>query len=284
MKKKQQKMKKAAQLAANISAEAAALQEKIGEGKGAIGAEGAKGVASGSKPELGPAFRKKLKKVINLVDKLPNSVVIPPKAQKCDEEEDGSTETDDEAPDLVNPDDASKFGNPSDYGQMGLTSLHDNPKWSRAEKKARRLLMKLDLKPIKDVYRVTMKKSKNIMLIIESPDVYKSPTGTFIIFGKVLVEDMTNTAATQAAERYRELEAFKDKGADKAAATDAAGAAAVDDDDDGDDMDEAAAKDLDEKDIELVQMQASCSRKKAIKALLLNGHDVVNAIMDLTMG
>ncbi|KAH8255839.1 hypothetical protein KR038_011486 [Drosophila bunnanda] len=234
-----------------------------------------------------PAYRKNLKKLIKLADKLPNSVVLKPNSevQNSDGERDSSgsdkaTDSDGAASDLAKPN-SSKASQLSD--KMGLNSSGDSPRYSRGEKKARRLLMKLDLKPIEGVLRVTMKKTKNIILIIEDPDVFMTPTNTVIVFGKVLVEDLANKATTEAAELYREVEASKKKGARKAAATVAAAPAAVDDDD-GDGVDEAAAKQLDEKDIELVQMQAACSRKKAVKALLQNGQDVVNAIMDLTMG
>ncbi|KAH8307808.1 hypothetical protein KR059_000158 [Drosophila kikkawai] len=267
---KKQKSKKAAKVAANANAAAAKLQKSIGEEEEVACAE-SDGGASGSKPEMDRAYRKNLNKLINLADKLPNSLVLHHSNGEGDSSGSGkSTNDDDEAPELVNPN-ASKGGD-------------DGQRYSRGEKKARRLLMKLDLKPVENVYRVTMKKSKNILLCIDKPDVYKSPTGTYIFFGKVYVEDLTNTATTQAAERYREVEAIKDKGADNVEAPDAAGSAPVDDDDDGSDGDEAAAQDLEERDIELVQMQASCSRKRAIKALLQNGQDVVNAIMDLTMG
>ena len=37
------------------------------------------------------------------------------------------------------------------------------------------------------------------------------------------------------------------------------------------------------KDIELVMSQANVSRGKAVKALKANNHDIVNAIMELTM-
>lgn len=282
---KKQKMKKAAQLAANVSAAAATLQKGIDAGKGGAGAE-AEGAPGVSPTMLDPAYRKNLKKLMNLAEKLPSNLLAQQMASKVKETnekahstDDGeSTDSDDEAPELVNTD-SSKFCDLSSQGQMGLMSSDDYPRHSRGEKKARRLLMKLDLKPIENVSRVTMKKNKNIMLFIEKPEVYKCAPDTYIIFGKVLVEDLTNAAATQAAERYREVEANRDRGA----AADAGGTAQVEDED-GEDVDEAAAKDLDEKDIELVQMQASCSRSKAIKALLQNGHDVVNAIMDLTMG
>ena len=51
-------------------------------------------------------------------------------------------------------------------------------------------------------------------------------------------------------------------------------------DDDDEEVDEAG---LEAKDIELVMAQATVSRKKAVKALKENDHDIVNSIMSLSM-
>ena len=60
----------------------------------------------------------------------------------------------------------------------------------RAEKKARKAISKLGLKPIPGVAKVTIKKSKNLMFVINKPDVYKSPVSdTYIVFGDAKVED-----------------------------------------------------------------------------------------------
>lgn len=50
--------------------------------------------------------------------------------------------------------------------------------------------------------------------------------------------------------------------------------------DDGEEVDEEG---LEQKDIELVMAQASVSRKKAVKALRENDHDIVNSIMALSI-
>lgn len=53
-----------------------------------------------------------------------------------------------------------------------------------------------------------------------------------------------------------------------------------DEEDEGGDVDES---DLEQKDIELVMTQASCSRRKACKALKENDGDIVNSIMALSI-
>merc|ERR550517_1946519 len=50
-------------------------------------------------------------------------------------------------------------------------------------------------------------------------------------------------------------------------------------DDDDEEFDESG---VEEKDIELVCQQANVCRKKAIKALKANDHDIVDSIMELT--
>ena len=63
-------------------------------------------------------------------------------------------------------------------------------KQSRGEKKARKIMSKLGLKQVTGVSRVTIRKSKNILFVINKPDVYKNPASdTYIVFGKYLVRD-----------------------------------------------------------------------------------------------
>ncbi|XP_033235187.1 nascent polypeptide-associated complex subunit alpha [Drosophila pseudoobscura] len=149
---------------------------------------------------------------------------------------------------------------------------------SRGEKKARRLLSKLDLKPVENVSRVTMRKNKNILLYIDQPDVFKVGD-SYLCFGDVKVEDITQMATAQAAERFRENATAADQSEREALAW----AKANENDQEEPEFDEELLMELDDKDIDLVQMQATCSRTKAIKALLDNENDVVNAIMALTL-
>jgi nascent polypeptide-associated complex subunit alpha len=61
-------------------------------------------------------------------------------------------------------------------------------KQSRAEKKARKALLKLGLKPVPGIARVTVRKAKNILFVIARPEVYKNPSSdTYIVFGEVKV-------------------------------------------------------------------------------------------------
>ncbi|KAK4319522.1 hypothetical protein Pmani_009559 [Petrolisthes manimaculis] len=151
-------------------------------------------------------------------------------------------------------------------------------KQSRSEKKARKLMSKLGLKQVPGVNRVTIRKSKNILFVINKPDVFKNPASdTYIVFGEAKIEDMSQQAQMAAAEKFKEPTV--NPAADTAAHT-TVPAAIQEDEDEDEEVDETG---LEEKDIELVVSQANVSRSKAVRALKKNNNDIVNAIMDLTM-
>merc|ERR1712029_175406 len=115
-------------------------------------------------------------------------------------------------------------------------------KQSRSEKKSRKAMQKLGMKPVPGIMRVTVKKSKNILFVISKPDVFKSPASdTFIIFGEAKIEDLSAQAQSAAAEQFKQPEVAMPTEVTKPAAK-------VEDVDDGD-VDESG---LEAKDIELV--------------------------------
>merc|ERR1719487_2270527 len=79
----------------------------------------------------------------------------------------------------------------------------DGGKQNRQEKKSRKAVQKLGLKPVPGITRVTVKKSKNILFVISKPDVHKSPTSdTYIIFGEAKIEDLSAQAQASAAQQF----------------------------------------------------------------------------------
>ncbi|EDW90709.1 nascent polypeptide-associated complex subunit alpha [Drosophila teissieri] len=162
-------------------------------------------------------------------------------------------------------------------GATGLPiDLVSKAKQSRGEKKARKIMLKLGLKQIQGVNRVTIRKSKNILFVINNPDVYKNPhSDTYIVFGEAKIEDLSQQAQVAAAEKFKAPEAAG--AADSVGATTSVAPIAEEDEEEVDDTG------VDDKDIELVITQANTTRAKAIKALKNNNHDIVNAIMELTM-
>lgn len=166
-----------------------------------------------------------------------------------------------------------------------MPGMEPESKQNRNEKKSRKAMQKLGMRPVPGVLRVTVKKSKNVLFVINKPDVFKSPTAdTYVVFGEAKSEDLSSASQAAAAKQFRQPEAM-------AAAAGGMPAAAAGAEEGDDDVPALAApaeeEELDEtgvegKDIELVMSQAGCSRASAVKALKENSGDLVNAIMSLT--
>ncbi|KAK6127200.1 hypothetical protein DH2020_039043 [Rehmannia glutinosa] len=143
-------------------------------------------------------------------------------------------------------------------------------KQSRSEKKSRKAMLKLGMKPIPGVSRVTVKKSKNILFVISKPDVFKSPNSdTYVVFGEAKIEDLSSQLQTQAAEQFKAPNVGSAVPKPEPAITPQ----------DDEDVDESG---VEPKDIELVMTQAGVSRTRAVKALKDAEGDIVSAIMELT--
>lgn len=198
-----------------------------------------------------------------------------PETKKTTAEEDASSSDDSDV-------EAGKDGDASIPAGSSVT-VH-----SRNEKKARKAIGKLGLKHVPGITRVTLRRPKGILFVINSPDVYRSPTSnTWIIFGEAKIEDLNSQAQASAAQQLAASEAANagdshaghdhgDNGKGKAVED----KKAEEDDDDDEEVDDTG---LESKDIELVMTQASVSRKKAVKALKENGNDIVNSIMALSV-
>ncbi|XP_065086656.1 nascent polypeptide-associated complex subunit alpha [Ochlerotatus camptorhynchus] len=182
------------------------------------------------------------------------------------------TESDDTIPELEDAGTAA-----AQLSSGGMPDLVSKAKQSRGEKKARKIMSKLGLKPVQGVNRVTIRKSKNILFVINNPDVYKNPhSDTYIIFGEAKIEDLSQQAQVAAAEKFKAPEATPAAGESSGATTSVAPIA----EEDEEEVDDPG---LNDKDIELVMQNANVPRAKAIRALKVNKYDVVNAIMELTM-
>uniref|UniRef100_A0AC34G4Q4 NAC-A/B domain-containing protein n=1 Tax=Panagrolaimus sp. ES5 TaxID=591445 RepID=A0AC34G4Q4_9BILA len=134
---------------------------------------------------------------------------------------------------------------------LGEQVTEKGAKQSRSEKKARKLFSKLGLKLVTGVSRVTIRKSKNILFVINKPDVYKSPgSDTYIVFGEAKIEDLSQHA------QLSDLESLKpptlaQKTAEHSMASQPI---AEEEESEGEEVD---ATGVEEKDIELVMSQAS---------------------------
>ncbi|RMZ74192.1 nascent polypeptide-associated complex subunit alpha [Pyrenophora seminiperda CCB06] len=187
--------------------------------------------------------------------------------------------------------DESSDESEAEEGEVNVPAGSSVAVHSRNEKKARKAIAKLGLKHIDGITRVTLRRPKNILFVINQPDVYKSPSSnTWIIFGEAKIEDLNSQAQASAAQQLAQAEAASHDdhaGHDHGDESGKGKAKAVEDkkedEEEEDDDEEVDDSGLEAKDIELVMQQASVSRKKAVKALKENDNDIVNSIMALSI-
>lgn len=161
-------------------------------------------------------------------------------------------------------------------GMMPEQSLEAKQQ-NRSEKKSRKAMQKLGMRPVPGVIRVTVKKSKNVLFVISKPDVFKSPTAdTYVVFGEAKSEDLTGASQAAAAQKFRQPASAAEIPLSSADETVEMPAVIEEEEEE---LDETG---VEAKDIELVMSQAGCSRAKAVKALKENDNDLVNSIMSLT--
>ncbi|KAM6909668.1 uncharacterized protein nacad [Xenentodon cancila] len=153
----------------------------------------------------------------------------------------------------------------------------NRPKQSRSEKKARKAMSKLGLKPVHGVTRITIRKSKSILFVISRPDVFKSPVSDiYIVFGEAKIEDLSQQAHKAAAEKFKVPVM-------SSPLTPPVPPSLTIKEESEEEEEEVDEEGLEQRDIELVMAQANVSRAKAVRALKHNNNDIVNAIMELTM-
>ncbi|PJF17873.1 hypothetical protein PSACC_02305 [Paramicrosporidium saccamoebae] len=150
----------------------------------------------------------------------------------------------------------------------GEELIGDDKVLNRNEKKARKLLSKLGLKPVAGIERVTIKRSRMIFAIA-NPTVYKSGD-SYIVFGEAKVEDAGFQAQAMAAQKLAMAAQAEEDGKEKVTVVE-------------EDEEEVDMSGVDMKDVNIVMEQTSVSKAKAVAALKANGNDIVNTIMELTM-
>merc|ERR1712151_738666 len=176
---------------------------------------------------------------------------------KMTETEQKDTEIVEEKDNQGNEDDAADAGNPAH-------------KASRGEKKFKKSLVKMGLKQVTGINRVTLKTSKQFVLYIEDPDILKSTDNAYVIFGECKMFDYgQNFAADKAAQFQKPEEAKVNETADKPE---------VKVDEDAEEGDAEDPGDIAEDSINTLMEYANRSRAKAIKGLKKTNGDVVEAI------
>ncbi|KAK9914599.1 hypothetical protein M0R45_038369 [Rubus argutus] len=173
-------------------------------------------------------------------------------------------------------DDDDEDEDDDDDKEDGAQGGNESSKQSRSEKKSRKAMLKLGMKQVTGVSRVTIKRTKNILFFISKPDVFKSPNSeTYVIFGEAKIEDMSSQLQTQAAQQFR----MPDMSSVMAKPEISGAGAGAQADEEEEEIDETG---VEPRDIDLVMTQAGVSRSKAVKALKTHSGDIVSAIMELT--
>ncbi|CAE6941849.1 unnamed protein product [Symbiodinium sp. CCMP2592] len=196
---------------------------------------------------------------------------MPPKGKAKKEEKE--LEEKDE-PEIADGDDDSDDDSDEDMPHLEGGAKDEKHKQNRSEKKSRKAVSKLGMKPIPGITRVTVKKSKNILFVIANPDVHKAQSSdTYIVFGEAKVEDLSAQAQANAAQQFTQGPSLGAK------EMEAASQGAVIEEVDEGEVDDSG---VEAKDVDLVMQQVSCSRAKAVAALKANNNDIVEAIMQLS--
>jgi nascent polypeptide-associated complex subunit alpha len=163
---------------------------------------------------------------------------------------------------------------------QGDAAAAAHSKQTRSEKKARKSISKLGLKPVPGINRVTIRKAKSVLFIIAEPEVFKAPASdTYIVFGEAKIDDLSAQAQVQAAERLKSSGGAPNPAPTSQFTVPQQPTVAEESEEEGE-IDDSG---LESKDIELIMQQANVSRRKAVQALRENDNDMVNAIMSLTM-
>ena len=155
-----------------------------------------------------------------------------------------------------------------------LENQGEDKKLNRGEKKCRKALIKLGMKELTGITRVSLRKRDGLIFVINDPQVLKSTDNaqSFAIFGELRLEDPNSRLGQTEAKKFTE----KPAGEAKPAATKEEDKKAVDD------SAPLSEEGLTAQHIDMVIQHANCSRNAAIRALREANDDMVAAVMKLT--
>ncbi|KAG8736311.1 GAL4 enhancer protein [Ceratobasidium sp. 414] len=172
-----------------------------------------------------------------------------------------------------------------DHAELDPTSAAALDKiQSRSERKARKALLTLGLKKVPGITRVTMRKPRNVLMVVATPEVFKSPNSDcYIVFGEAKSEDMQAQHAAQVAAAAA-AEAEHEDGSDETPTLEpvvndeptAPEKVGAPEEEEEETVDES---EVDSKEVDTIVQQVGCSRAKAVRVLKENGGDLINAIM-----
>ena len=148
----------------------------------------------------------------------------------------------------------------------------DDHKQTRGEKKFKKAMMKMGLKPVENIVRVTLKTNKNMIMYVDEPFVMKSSETAYVIFGEAKIFDFGKAMAEKQAQKFQQPEGeIKKKNLDEIKEIK----------EDHDDVPEEIG-DIKEEDVQNLISYSNCSRNVAIKTLKATKGDIVEAITRLS--
>ena len=141
------------------------------------------------------------------------------------------------------------------------------PNLNRNEKKCRKALMKIGMKQLSGIQRITLKKRDGMIFVIDDPEVL-TLENSYAIFGELKFEDSNRQMQMEQARKFAEQTAAKKP---EAAATPKVEAA----------EEPVSEEGLTPDNISIVMEHANCSRAEAVKALHATNDDTVQAVMKI---
>jgi nascent polypeptide-associated complex subunit alpha len=161
--------------------------------------------------------------------------------------------------------DCTEHDHDHDDGEHGESAAH---KASKGEKKFKKAIGKMGMKPVEGIERVTIKTAKDFVMYIDNPEVVTTgAAGSYIIFGEAKFLDFSSQNASRLLDKMKETQTAKKPESKTEPIKEEA-----------EEEETEEAGDIPEESINTIMEYASCSRAKAIKCLKKTKGDVVEAI------
>merc|ERR1712070_23543 len=141
-------------------------------------------------------------------------------------------------------------------------------KFNRNEKKCRKALMRVGMKQMTGITRITLKKRDGLIFVIDDPEVLNLDN-SYAIFGELKLEDLNRQMQMEQAKKFAQQQPAQTAVDSKASAPE----------DDGEPLPEDG---LTPNHITMVMDHANCSRNAAIRVLRETKDDMVQAVVKLT--
>ena len=135
-------------------------------------------------------------------------------------------------------------------------------------------MVKLGLKPVVGINRVTVRKGKEFTVSIDNPDILQTES-TYVVFGKVNMDDKGVFGGNNVFDNFAQQPTAGQEKVEAPSAT----TEQTEQTESAEDLNEEG---LSAENIKMVMEYTKCTKAAAIKALRESGDDSVNAIMKIT--